>query len=198
MWALEFLPNWVFYSILGAGFVGLAATTFLSAFIPLLYRAPIQIISISLLVFGIYMSGAISNQAEWKAKVAALQVEVAKKETISATITTDVITKYVDRIKIVKEKGNVIIKEVPTYITKTDDSKCVVPNGFVVLHDSASRNEVPDTTRIVDERASKIKISGIAETVGENYNTYHEVAEQLKSLQKWIRDQQELFNKPVK
>ena len=97
-----------------------------------------------------------------------------------------------------KEKGNVIIKEIPTYITKTDDSKCVVPNGFVVLHDSASRNEVPDTARIVDERASKIKISGVAETVGENYNTYHEVAEQLKSLQKWVRDQQELFNKPVK
>ena len=144
------------------------------------------------------MEGAISNQAEWKAKVAALQVEIAKKETISANITTEVITKYVDRIKIVKEKGNVIIKEIPTYITKTDDAKCVVPNGFVVLHDSASRNEVPDTARIVDERASKIKISGVAETVGENYNTYHEVAEQLKSLQKWVRDQQELFNKPVK
>jgi len=193
MWLLNFLPEYVFHAITLLGFVGVMICLF-----PIPYKIIVQVLSISILSFSLYMQGGISNQAEWKAKVAALQVEVAKKETISATITTEVITKYVDRIKIVKEKGNVIIKEIPTYITKTDDAKCVVPNGFVVLHDSASRNEVPDTTRIVDERASKIKISGVAETVGENYNTYHEVAEQLKSLQKWVRDQQELFNKPVK
>ena len=195
MWLLNFLPNYVFHILFLVGLIGSVAVLFP---LPILYKSSIQIISIAILTFAIYMEGAISNQAKWQAKVAALQVEIAKKETISADITTEVITKYVDRIKIVKEKGNVIIKEIPTYINKTDDSKCVVPNGFVVLHDSASRNEVPDTARIVDERASKIKISGIAETVGENYNTYHEVAEQLKSLQKWVRDQQELFNKPVK
>ena len=195
MWLLNFLPNYIFHILSLIGLIGLIVTLLP---LPILYKSSIQIISIAILTFAIYMEGAISNQAEWKAKVAALQVEIAKKETISANITTEVITKYVDRIKIVKEKGNVIIKEIPTYITKTDDAKCVVPNGFVVLHDSASRNEVPDTARIVDERASKIKISGVAETVGENYNTYHEVAEQLKSLQKWVRDQQELFNKPVK
>jgi len=195
MWLLNFLPNYIFHILSIVGLIGLIAALLP---LPILYKSLLQIISIAILTFAIYMEGAISNQAEWKAKVAALQVEVAKKETISANITTEVITKYVDRVKIVKEKGNVIIKEIPTYITKTDDAKCVVPNGFVVLHDSASRNEVPDTARIVDERASKIKISGIAETVGENYNTYHEVAEQLKSLQKWIREQQEVFNKPVK
>ena len=195
MWLLNFLPNYIFHILSLIGLIGLIVTLLP---LPILYKSSIQIISIAILTFAIYMEGAISNQAKWQAKVAALQVEIAKKETISANITTEVITKYVDRIKIVKEKGNVIIKEIPTYITKTDDAKCVVPNGFVVLHDSASRNEVPDTARIVDERASKIKISGVAETVGENYNTYHEVAEQLKSLQKWVRDQQELFNKPVK
>ena len=195
MWLLNFLPNYIFHILSLIGLIGLIVTLLP---LPILYKSSIQIISIAILTFAIYMEGAISNQAKWQAKVAALQVEIAKKETISANITTEVITKYVDRVKIVKEKGNVIIKEIPTYITKTDDSKCVVPNGFVVLHDSASRNEVPDTARIVDERASKIKISGVAETVGENYNTYHEVAEQLKSLQKWVRDQQELFNKPVK
>ena len=195
MWLLNFLPNYIFHILSLIGLIGLIVTLLP---LPILYKSSIQIISIAILTFAIYMEGAISNQAKWQAKVAALQVEIAKKETISANITTEVITKYVDRVKIVKEKGNVIIKEIPTYITKTDDAKCVVPNGFVVLHDSASRNEVPDTARIVDERASKIKISGVAETVGENYNTYHEVAEQLKSLQKWVRDQQELFNKPVK
>ncbi len=193
MWLLNFLPEYVFHALTLLGFVGVMICLF-----PIPYKIIVQVLSISILSFSLYMQGGISNQAEWKLKVKIAEAKVLEKQVQAEKVTTEVITKYVDRIKIVKEKGNVIIKEIPTYITKTDDAKCIVPNGFVVLHDSASRNEVPDTARIVDERASKIKISGVAETVGENYNTYHEVAEQLKSLQKWVRDQQELFNKPVK
>jgi hypothetical protein len=70
-----------------------------------------------------------------------------------------------------------------------------VPNGFVVLHDSASRNEVPDSTRGVDEGASKVKLSGIAETVTTNYTTYYQVSEQLKALQQWVKEQQSVYNK---
>jgi len=70
-----------------------------------------------------------------------------------------------------------------------------VPTGFVMLHDSASRNEVPDPTRKVDGTTSEVKISGVAETVVDNYTTYHQVAEQLKSLQEWIKLQQSIYNK---
>ena len=72
---------------------------------------------------------------------------------------------------------------------------CAVPNGFVLLHDSASRNEVPDTTRPADARTSEVKISGVAETVVTNYNTYYQVSEQLKALQAWVREQQLNSNK---
>jgi hypothetical protein len=61
-----------------------------------------------------------------------------------------------------------------------------------MLHDSASRNEVPDPTRKVDGSTSQIKISGVAETVVDNYTTYHQVAEQLRSLQEWIKEQQKI------
>jgi hypothetical protein len=96
-------------------------------------------------------------------------------------------------VQIVKEKGNDIIKQVPVYITKDADTKCDVPTGFVVLHDSASRNEVPDATRKVDATTSPVKISGVAETVVDNYTTYHQVAEQLRSLQDWVREQQKIY-----
>jgi hypothetical protein len=141
------------------------------------------------------MEGGISNQEKWEAKVAEVKLEMAKKETASAEVTTKVITKYVTKIEVVKEKGNEIIKQVPVYITKDADAKCDVPNGFVVLHDSASRNEVPDPTRKVDAGTSEVKISGVAETVADNYTTYHQVAEQLKSLQEWIKLQQSIYNK---
>jgi len=194
MWILDWLPFWIFHLVVVLGLAGVIASIVFK-FVPFIsqYALPIQVISIIVLVFGVYMEGGISNQEKWEAKVAEVKLEMAKKETASAEVTTKVITKYVTKIEVVKEKGNEIIKQVPVYITKDADAKCDVPNGFVVLHDSASRNEVPDPTRKVDGTTSAVKISGVAETVIVNYTTYHQVAEQLKSLQEWIKEQQKVY-----
>lgn len=148
-----------------------------------------------LLVFGLYMEGGISNQERWEAKVSEAQVEMAKKDVASADTTTRVVTKYVTKVEVIKENGNAIVKEIPKFINQTADGQCVIPNGFVLLHDSASRNEVPDTTRTVDAGPSEVKISEVAGTVIENYTTYHQVSEQLKALQSWVKQQQIIFNK---
>ena len=127
--------------------------------------------------------------------MAAMELEVAKKEVASAEATTKVVTKYIETVKIVKEKGDVIIKEVPKYITKDSDAKCPIPNAFVLLHDSASKNEVPDSTRLANEGTSATKLSTVTETVVGNYSICHQNAEQLKALQTWIKEQEIIFNK---
>ena len=190
MWLLSFLPEYFFHLLTLLGFLGALACLF-----PIPYKTIVQVISVVVIAFSLYMEGGIANEAEWKLKVKEAEAKVAQKETQAAETTVKVVTKYVKTVETIKEKGDVIIKEIPIYITKNDDSMCDVPNGFVLLHDSASRNEVPDTTRPVDARASEVKISGVAETVVTNYNTYHQVAEQLKSLQSWVREQQLIFNK---
>ena len=193
MWILDWLPFWIFHLLVVVGFAGLAASLVLK-FIPFIstYQLPIQVASIVILVFGVYMEGGIATQEKWEARVADVKLEMAKKETASAEATVQVVTKYINKVQIVKEKGNEIIKQVPVYITKDADTKCDVPTGFVMLHDSASRNEVPDPTRKVDGTTSSVKISGVAETVVDNYTTYHQVAEQLRSLQEWIKEQQKI------
>jgi hypothetical protein len=196
MWLLDYLPFWVFHLIVLVGIGGILASKVLT-FIPLMniYKAPIQIAGAVLLIIGLYMEGGISNQEKWEARVAEAKLEMAKKEVASADATVKVVTKYVNVDRIVKENGDAIVKEIPKFISKDADAQCVVPNGFVVLHDSASRNEVPDSTRGVDEGASKVKLSGIAETVTQNYTTYHQVSEQLKALQDWVKQQQSIYNK---
>ncbi len=196
MWVLDFLPFWVFHLVLLVGVVGSFISFFVGS-IPLInkYIIPVKIVSLFLLVCGLYMEGGISNQERWEAKVADAKLEMAKKDTASAEASTKVVTKYVTKIEVVKEKGDAIIKEVPKYITKDADNQCAIPNGFVLLHDSASRNEVPDSTRSVDAGTSEVKLSGVATTVTENYTTYHKVAEQLRSLQEWIKEQQRIYNK---
>ena len=190
MWLLSFLPEYFFHLLTLLGFVGALACLF-----PIPYKTIVQVVSIAVIAFSLYMEGGIANEAEWKLKVKEAEAKAAQKETLAAETTVQVVTKYVKKIETIKEKGDVIIKEVPTYITKVDDSKCAVPNGFVMLHDSASRNEVPDTARVADEGASKVKISGVAGTVVENYTTYYQVSEQLKALQQWVKEQQSIYNK---
>jgi len=196
MWLLDFLPSWIFHLIVLAGIGGILASTVLK-FIPFIsnYKLPIQVGSVIILAFGLFMEGGISNQEKWEARVAEVKLEMAKKDAESAEATTKIVTKYVTVDRIVKEKGDAIVKEIPKFISKDADAKCVVPNGFVLLHDSASKNEVPDSARGVDEGASKVKLSGIAETVTTNYTTFYQVSEQLKALQEWVKEQQSIYNK---
>jgi len=190
MWLLSFLPTYVFHLLALVGVVGVIACLF-----PIPYKTIVQVLSVAIVSFSLYMEGGISNQAEWEAKVAEVKLDMAIKEAKSAEVTTEIVTKYVKQIQVVKEKGDVIIKEIPTYITKVDDSKCAVPSGFVVLHDSASRNEIPDSTRVTNAATADVKISDVAGTVVENYTTYYQLAEQLKALQDWIKAQQTIYNK---
>lgn len=45
---------------------------------------------------------------------------------------------YRDRVRVIYEKGDTIIKEVTKYVTPEDDARCVVPDGFVrMLNDAA-------------------------------------------------------------
>ena len=196
MWILDFLPFWVFHLIVAAGVATLFIAQFVK-FIPFIntYRLPIQLVGIFLLICGIYMEGGVSNQERWEAKVSEAKIEIAKKETESAEATTKVVTKYVTKVQIVKEKGDVIVKEVPKYISKESDAKCPIPNSFVVLHDSAVKNEVPDSTRGVDETTSGVKLSTVTSTVTGNYSICHQNSEQLKALQEWVKEQEKIYNR---
>lgn len=200
MWMLSFIPDafliWAVNAVLVAGLIG-TFSSYIIRFIPPLipYASLIRIVGISLLVVGVYFRGGYGVEMEWRAKVEEMKLEIAKKEKESAEVSTKVVTKYIDRVTVVKEKGDVIIKEIPKLISQSDDDKCAVPNGFVSVHNAAAKNEVPDTSRSTNEGTSSVKISGVAETVAENYTTYHQVAQQLRSLQEWIREQQKVFNK---
>ena len=190
---LSWLPDWIFYASAFAGVIGTVLVISFGGLIPIQYKLGLQIISVFLLAIGLFFIGAISNEEQWKLKVNEMEVKVAKQEVAAAELTTEVITKYVDRVKIVEGKTHEIIKKVPVYITKKSDDNCTINNGFVSLHNSsASQTKIPDTTRDVNETASDVKLSTVATTITENYGTYYQVAEQLKSLQEWIQKQKDL------
>ena len=194
MWILSWLPDWLFYVFVIIGVLGLIISFTIDKLLPIKYQLILKFIFIVVLSFGLFMVGAISNEDIWQLKVKEMETAIAKQELAAAELTHEVITQYVDRVKIVEGKTHEIIKKVPVYITKESDAKCTINNGFVSLHDHASKNEVPDSTGTINENPSDVKLSTVAETVTENYGTYYQVVEQLKSLQDWIRKQKELNN----
>jgi len=190
---LSFLPDWIFYVITLLGVAGTVLVISFGRIIPIEYKLGIQILSAFLLVLGAFFVGGISNEADWQLKVKEMEAKVALQEARAAEITNEVVTKYVDRVKIVEGKTHEIIKKVPVYINKKSDDKCIVNNGAVILHNaSASQTEVPNTSRTANEEASNVKLSEVVSTVSQNYGTYYQVSEQLKSLQEWIGNQKDL------
>jgi hypothetical protein len=105
------------------------------------------------------------------------------------TVKETVVTEYVDRIVTVYKTGATITKEVPIYVSKAADASCVVPNGFVRLHDAGAANvPVSGGPRVTDDDPSGVALSTVAETVTDNYTDCRANAEQLSKLQKWARD----------
>ena len=146
MWILKWLPFWIFYAILGIGLIGLAVT-YLLKYIPVpaiyIYKTPIQLASVALIVLGTYMSGAISNEEAWLARVKELEVKVQAAQVESEKENVKIETKIVTRTQVIKERGEEIIKYVDKEIVKYDTKflpggECEIPKEFIVLHNKAA------------------------------------------------------------
>jgi uncharacterized membrane protein len=144
MWILNWLPNWIFYAIFFAGLLGLFAT-YVMKFIPFVYvyRTPIQAISILAIVIGTYMSGAISNEEAWQAKVKEMELKVAAAEVKSVKENIKIVEKVVTKTEYITRRGQDIIqyvdKEVVKYDTKFAPSGvCELPKEFIKAINNAA------------------------------------------------------------
>lgn len=126
--------------------------------------------------------GADSVREAWQAEREAQLSEIARLSDELGKATDQVVTEYVDRVRIVREKGQTIIKEVPVYVPS---DSCDLPGGFRVLHDAAASGELPEPARVAD--ALPVGAADAAGTITTNYAACHENAEQLIALQNWIR-----------
>ena len=147
MWLMNFLPNWIFHAILLAGVLGLIASLVLK-FIPFFntYKLPVQVLSILLIVTGVWFEGAISNQAEWEARVAEMQVKVAEAEAKSSEANVKIVTKIVKKTKRIREKGDAIISYIDREVVKNNEvikfvENCPIPDIIIKTHNAAALNQ---------------------------------------------------------
>lgn len=92
-----------------------------------------------------------------------------------------------------------IVQRVPEYVTVEADRKCVLPDGFVSLHDAAAAGDattLPESAGGAHDAPSEIACSEALRIVVENYGDYHALAAQVTGWQTWARDQQALAGSP--
>jgi len=113
------------------------------------------------------------------------ETELAKRAAELAGKQIRVVTKYVDRVQVVREAAQVITKEIPIYVTQKADAACPIPAGFVQLHNAAAAGTAPDAANAGDPDAPApgVTLSAITETVSTNYATYHTLSAQVVGLQ---------------
>jgi uncharacterized membrane protein len=147
MWILQWLPNWIFYAVLIAGVFGVAASYFIRflSFIPFLYiyKTPIQLVSIAAIVIGTFMAGAIHDNEQWEARVREMEEKVAAAEAQSKEENIKIVEKVVNKVQIVKTRGQDIVKYVDREIVKYDTKfapggVCEIPKEFVEAHNRAA------------------------------------------------------------
>lgn len=144
MWVLSVLPEAIIHTIFGIGVLGVIAG-FVLGFIPFVkaYKLAIQVISILLLVFGVYLEGGLADYKEWELKVKDMEAKVAKAEAEGANKNVEIQEKIVEKTKIVKEKGRDIIKYVDKEVIKKEEvvkyiEHCPVPKEIIDLHNQAA------------------------------------------------------------
>lgn len=144
MWAFNLIPDsamaWIINILLIVGIAGTIAGFFLKI-IPFVnqYRLPVQIVSIALLVLGVWLKGGQSERLVWQARVAEMEAKVAASEAEAKKVTVKVETKIVERVRVIQGQTQTIVKEVPTIITREVDAKCEIPAGGVELFNRAAK-----------------------------------------------------------
>ena len=122
MFILHFLPDFVTHLILIAGILGTIAG-FVLGFIPFIksYQLPIQIISLLLLSFGLYIEGGLANEESWQLKVKEVEAKLATKEAESQKENVKIVEKIVTKTEFVRTKGQDIIKYVDKEVVKDNE-----------------------------------------------------------------------------
>lgn len=144
------------------------------------------VIFIVALLSGAYLKGYDKAEDKYLREIAEFNTQAelleARLQAALADVRVEVVTEFVDRVKVVKEKEYVYrdkIINVP--------SKCELSDGWVLLHDASARGSDADSTGVSDATPSGIKDTQALVGIVGNYSICQQNAEQLKALQEWVR-----------
>jgi len=191
-WLFGFIPTFFIYLLLSVGIIlyvfSEVATVSLAKYITssFLTSSAVKVVSIGIMSLSLFLLGVSYSSQAFKEEIDKRNAEIQKINNEAKNISQQVVIKYVTQDKIIKEKGNEIIK----YVNTKNDADCNLHNSTIELLNSAAKNNLPDPTRAIDATSAGINFSTVEKIIIENYNKYYELKNNNDSLQEWIIKQQ--------
>lgn len=149
MWMLSFIPDsfllLIIQGVLAAGIVGTLLSFFLLnkllRWIPSLavVHFPLQIISMAMLVSGLYFYGGYNTEMEWRKKVHELELQIAQMENASDDLNKQLSAEKKKKQKVRKEYYNTVKTEIRE-VEKLIDGKCELDPKVPELFNKAAKN----------------------------------------------------------
>lgn len=138
MWLLSLVPDFVYHILLILAVLAFGASYILKM-VPFITTNAfvIRVASALLIVFCVWMEGGIANEAKWAARVAELELKVAKAEKEAVEANSRIETVYVDRVRVVKEIQYVTQNRIAKDAAKFDLTCKVDPEAIEILNQAA-------------------------------------------------------------
>lgn len=142
MWAFSLIPDsvmtWIINLLLLAGVLGLVAGFFVK-FIPFVnqYRKPVKIVSVIILLLGVWLKGGESERRIWQERVKELEAKVAKAEEESRAANQRLDKTVKDTQQKIRDNTRVIVQKVPEVITR--EANCTIPEPAINLYNQAAK-----------------------------------------------------------
>ncbi len=156
MWFLSFVPDsflfWVINVILISGAIG----SFLSFFLlhrivrwfPALapYHLLLQIVSIVLLIAGVYLRGGYGVEMEWREKLRAAEERARIAEEQAKVVNEKIVVQYRDKVKTVKEQV-VVYQDKIKEVEKIINQECKVAPEVIDIHNNAAKSRKMESAK---------------------------------------------------
>lgn len=138
------MPEWALHAIFSLGVLG-TIVGFVLGFIPFVkqYVLPIRIISLIVLVLGVYLEGGLADNKEWELKVKEMEAKMAELKAQSSDKNVEIQEKIVEKTKLIKGKTEYITQFIDREVVKKEEiikyiENCPVPKEIIDLHNQAT------------------------------------------------------------
>jgi|TARA_R100001509_G_scaffold93689_1_gene54157 gas vesicle protein len=195
---LGWIPTSIYFGITAVGLIGLVVVSIL----PLVPKSWGLVFGL-LFGLGSFLLGAVWTSGPIIEELNNMKEEMKLIEAEAEKVSNEIATEFESDSNRITSNGNKISEKVNELLNENDDAQCSLPDSVSLLHDSAIKNEVPDTTRSVDGGGSqdgddrgeeKLRLSELTTITVDNYTSCNEVRRQLQQLQRWVGEMQRVHN----
>jgi hypothetical protein len=136
-WILTVVPAFLISLVLVIGLAGFFVATFVGK-IPFVsqYRLPIQIVSLLLILTGVFLQGGMTYKQDMAIEVAELKRKLAIAEAKSQKTNVEIVEKIVKDTEVIRTRGKTVIEYVDREVIKYND-KCELPDEVIDAHNMA-------------------------------------------------------------